>query len=89
MAIDKTGELKRLIRDALGGDAFQGNARHLTGPLLSTAVAALFRARHIPVVLVSVGPAEAASLADFAAVWKRSGDSKHETNWFSFKGVKR
>ena len=89
MAIDKISELKRRIRDALGGDAFQGAAANLSGPPLSAAVAKLFRTRHIPVMLVSVGPAEAAALADFAAVWKHSAGGKHETNWFSLKSAKR
>ncbi len=87
MAIDNIGELKRRIRDALGGDAFQGTAAGLSGPLLSAAVAKLLRARHIPVTLISVRPAEAAALADFAAVWKHSA-GKHETSWFSLKSAK-
>ncbi|MEO7223329.1 MAG: hypothetical protein ABIY37_12725 [Devosia sp.] len=88
MAIDKTSELKRRIRDALGGDAFQGAAAGLSGPLLLAAVARLLRARHIPVTLISVAPAEGAALADFAAVWKHSAAGKLETNWFSLKGPK-
>ena len=89
MALDNIGELKQRIRDALGGDAFQGAAAGLSGPLLSAAVAKMLRARRIPVILVSVGPAEAAALADFAAVWKHSAAGKHETNWFSLKSAKR
>ncbi len=89
MAIDKISELKRRIRDALGGDAFQGTAAGLSGAPLSAAVAKLFRARHFPVMRISVGPAEEAALDDFAAVWKHSAAGKHETNWFSLKGAKR
>jgi len=89
MAIDNVGELKQRIRDALGGEAFQGAAAGLSGPLLSTAVAKMLRTRRIPVILVSVAPAEAAALADFVAVWKHSAGGKHETNWFSLKSAKR
>lgn len=83
MAIDKIDDLKTRIRDALRSDDFQKLAAGLTGASLATAVSGLLKKRNIRVTLLSVGPAEAAALADFAAVWKPSLAGKPETNWFS------
>ena len=82
MAIDKIDDLKTRIRDALRDD-FQKIAAGLSGASLAAAVAGLFKKRNIRVTLLSVAPAEAAALADFAAVWKPSLAGKPETNWFS------
>jgi hypothetical protein len=85
MVLNKIDALKAQIRDVLSSDDFQRIATGLSGTTLSAAVAGVFKRRGIRVTLISVAPAEKASLADFAAVWKSSlGDTPY-TNWFSLK----
>jgi hypothetical protein len=45
----------------------------------------MFKRHDIRVTPISVGPAEKASLADFAAVWKSPFGIEPQTNWFSLK----
>ena len=85
MALDKIDDLKVQIREALRSDDFQKIAAGLSGATLSAAVTGLFRRQRIRVTLISVNPAERASLADFAAVWKESVKSEPQTNWFSLR----
>jgi hypothetical protein len=85
MALNKIDDLKAQIRDALRSDDFQRTATGLSGTPLSAAVAGMFKRHRIRATLISVDPAEKASLADFAAVWKCSLGSEAQTNWFSLK----
>ena len=85
MITHKIESLRRRIRDALRGEEFQRLASGLSGTDLSIAIVNTFKRHRIGVTLISVGPAEKASLADFAAVWQSAGDDRRETNWFSVK----
>jgi hypothetical protein len=85
MALDKIDALKAQIRDALGSDDFQRIATYLSGSTLAIAVAGMFKRQGIPATLISVDPADKASLADFAAVWRSSVGSGLQTNWFNLR----
>ena len=85
MITHKIESLRRRISDALRGEEFQRLASGLSGTDLSIAIVNTFKRHRIGVTLISVGPAEKASLADFAAVWQSAGDDRRETNWFSVK----
>ena len=85
MITNKIDALRRQIREVLRGDEFQRVASGLSGTDLALAIVNAFKRHRIGVTLISVGPAEKASLADFAAVWQSAGDDRRETNWFSVK----
>lgn len=82
---NKIEALRHQIRDVLRGDEFQRVAAGLSGGDLSKAILNAFKRHRIGVTLISVGPAEKASLAEFAAVWQSAGSDTRETNWFSVK----
>jgi hypothetical protein len=85
MALNPINALKAQIREAPGSDDFQRIAAGLSGATLSVAVAGMFKRHDIRVTLISVDPAEKASLADFAAVWKSPLGIEPQKSWFSLK----